>query len=72
MNVYHRNEVLFMKNYKIHLLDIEEDDKVPLTDKSKRKGWRISKCGYQRKYTSTNIEDVDCKICLREYENLLK
>jgi hypothetical protein len=51
---------------KIHLEDFYEDSKVPYWNASKKQGYSIAICGYQRKYTTAKIEEVTCKICLKE------
>lgn len=57
---------------KIHLVDLLEDSKVPSYNDFKIRGWRISKCGYQRQQTTRNIENVTCKMCRRKYEKDVK
>ncbi|MFT9496353.1 hypothetical protein [Anaerosolibacter sp.] len=52
---------------KIHLLDRVGDKKVPHWNKAKKEGYRVAKCGYQRKQTSKEIDEVTCNLCLREY-----
>lgn len=51
---------------KIHLVDFTEDSKVPSNNDLKLRGWRVSKCGYQRQQTTRNIENVTCKICRKK------
>lgn len=57
-----------MGEHKIHFLNREEDNKVPYWNEAKKDGYRMSECGYQRKCTSDEIDDVTCKICLKEYD----
>ena len=57
-----------MAKTKVHLYDREEDSKVPSDDELKKRGWRMSKCGYQRQQTARDIENVTCKICRKKYQ----
>jgi Zn ribbon nucleic-acid-binding protein len=50
---------------KVHLVDWEEDNKVPFWDENKLNGYTICKCGYQRKRSTHFDDEVTCKICLR-------
>lgn len=61
-----------MVKKKIHLVDFLEDSKVPLDNELKRRGWRMSNCGYQRQHTTKVIENVTCKICIKKYKENLK
>ena len=56
-----------MASYKIHLLDRVGDSKVPYCNEYKVNGYKVAICGYQRKYTTTELNEVTCKICLREH-----
>lgn len=47
-----------------HLFDFEHDSKVPDYDENKQSGYRATKCGYQRKYVTTDKSKVTCKQCL--------
>jgi len=59
-------------SYKIHLLNRVENNKVPDWNKSKQDGHRIAKCGYQRKNTTDQLDQVTCKICLKITQTILK
>ena len=55
---------------KVHLLDLHGEVKVPEWNESKINGYKIARCGYQRKLTTLKLEDVTCKTCLKECEKL--
>lgn len=49
----------------IHLLDLEEDIKVPVWEQNKLNGYKMAKCGYQRKYTTLDSNKATCKHCIK-------
>ena len=48
----------------IHYYDYDHDSKIP--DFDRYKDCKGTICGYQRKQTTRNREEVTCKLCLRE------
>lgn len=51
----------------IHLLDLEEDNKVPSWNYAKSiEGYRMAICGYQRQIVTMNKNEVTCKKCLKK------
>lgn len=57
---------------KIHLIDYTEDSKVPNWDEYKKAGYVVFKCGYQRKKSTINEDEVTCRKCLKFIENYWK
>lgn len=51
----------------VHLLDLEEDNKVSSWNYSKNiEGYRMAICGYQRQVVTMNKNKVTCKKCLKK------
>ncbi|MGL5152805.1 MAG: hypothetical protein ACRC7N_19790 [Clostridium sp.] len=48
---------------KVHLFDYDHCSKFPQDNTDK---WNATKCGYTRKNVTKKIEEVTCKLCLRE------
>lgn len=50
---------------KKHWLDLKEELKVPDWEQNKVNGYKMAKCGYQRKDTTLEKNKVTCIYCLK-------
>lgn len=52
---------------KVHYFDLTEHLKVPM---HLREGYKMSKCGYLRKETTIDFDEVTCKLCIKEMKKI--
>lgn len=46
---------------KVHYIDLTQELKVPYWEQNKLNGYKMAKCGYQRKDTTLEKNKVTCK-----------
>lgn len=57
----------------VHLWDLEGEKKIPGWNYARSiEGYRMALCGYQRKFVTTNKNEVNCKLCLKKINNQIK